>query len=59
MPSPARNLPADRYLTAALNYAADGWPVFLLGRRKRPSPTAALARPYAPTPATTRPPAPA
>ncbi len=36
-PRPAqRRLPADRYLTAALGYGAAGWPVFLLGRRKRP-----------------------
>jgi hypothetical protein len=30
--SPAR----DSYLDAALRYAEDGWPVFLLGRSKRP-----------------------
>jgi hypothetical protein len=36
MSYPARRLPADRYLSAALDYAAHGWPVFLLGRSKRP-----------------------
>src|SRR5262249_50068078 len=35
-PRPARRLPADRYLSAALDYAAEGLPVFLLGRAKRP-----------------------
>jgi hypothetical protein len=36
MSHPARRLPADRYLSAALDYAGHGWPVFLLGRSKRP-----------------------
>jgi hypothetical protein len=36
MPYSAIRLPADRYLSAALDYAATGLPVFLLGRTKRP-----------------------
>ncbi|HLL66823.1 MAG TPA: bifunctional DNA primase/polymerase [Micromonosporaceae bacterium] len=36
MPYPARPLPTDRHLRAALDYADAGLSVFLLGRSKRP-----------------------
>jgi hypothetical protein len=33
---PVTRAPVTQYLSAALDYAATGWPVFLLGRSKRP-----------------------